>query len=528
MMRKNILSSFIYAILSILILLALPCLACNSNNTSSELNLIQMEPMTLDPAISSESTSHLYISQLFSGLVKLDEDLNIVPDIAEKWTVSDDEKTYTFTLKEGVKFHDGKEVTAQDFKYSWERACNPMTGSETAAVYLNDIVGADDILYGMATELKGVEALDKYTLKVTIDEPKEYFLSKLTYQTSYVIDKENVEENIDWWRNPNGTGPFKLKEWLPGDRITLEANNNYYSDPVKLERVNFNILAGYPLNLYETDMIDVAPISESYIDTVEDPEGRFYQDLYKYPTLGFAYLGFNTQKPPFDDINIRQAFCHAVNKEKIVKVILKDMAINADSIIPAGIPGYNPVLQTLDYDIEKAKELIASSKYGDASNLPPIIFSTAGFGGSITQELGAIIQGWEEELGVEITVRVLEPDIYNYNLDDEVDNLYMYGWIADYPDPQDFLDILYYTGSNYNVGKYSNKEVDSLLDKAGTETDETKRFELYGEAEQMILLDAPSLPLWVDTNYILVKPYVKGYELNAMGMPSLDKTYIEY
>ena len=526
-MQKSISRNFVFIALSVLILLTLPGLACNPDNASSELNLVQLEPVTLDPAISSESTSHLYISQLFSGLVKLDQDLYIVPDIAEKWTISDDGTIYTFTLKEGVKFHNGKEVTAEDFKYSWERACNPMTGSDTAATYLNDIIGADDVLYGLATEIEGVEVLDKYTLKVTIDEPKKYFLSKLTYQTSFVTDKENVESNIDWWRNPNGTGPFKLKEWVPGERITMVANDNYYGDPVKLEKINFDILAGYPLSLYETDMIDIAPISEFYIDAAEDPQGRFYQDLQKYPAMGFQYIGFNTTKPPFDDINVRQAFCHAVNKEKIIEVILKDTVINSEGIIPPGIPGYNPEFQTLDYDIEKAKELIANSKYGDAANLPPIIFTTAGFGGAIPKELGAIVQGWEEDLGVDITVRQLEPDIFNYNLDSEVDNIYMYGWIADYPDPQDFLDILFYTGSNYNVGKYSNKEVDNLLDRAGIEADETKRFELYREAEQMILLDAPSLPLWSDINYVLIKPYVKDYELNAMGMPSLDKTYIE-
>jgi oligopeptide transport system substrate-binding protein len=203
------------------------------------------------------------------------------------------------------------------------------------------------------------------------------------------------------------------------------------------------------------------------------------------------------------------------------------MSTNSKSIIPPGIPGYSPDLEILDYDVEKARELITESKYGDIDNLPPIVFTASGYGGSISEEVGAIIQDWQDNLGVEITVRQLDPEIFSYDLNDEVDDIYFYGWIADYPDPQDFLDTLFYTGSSYNVSKYSNKEVDSLLEKAAVERDEVKRMELYREAEQMIILDAPCLPLWVDTNYTLIKPYVKDFILNPLGMPSLNKAYIE-
>jgi oligopeptide transport system substrate-binding protein len=531
MMRKSFSGLIIFTLISLLIILGPLSLGCdviaNGNNDDS-LDLLDIGPVTLDPAISTESTSHLYISQIFSGLVQLDDDLHIKPDIADDWTISKDGRTYTFTLKKGVTFHNGKEVTAQDFKYSWERACDPATGSETAAIYLNDILGADDVLYGQTTEIEGVEVLDKYTLKVTLDEPKVYFLSKLTYQTSFVVDRENVESGIEWWKKPNGTGPFVLKEWIPGEIITLAANNKYYGDLAKLDEINFHILAGYSMELYELGEIDVAPVSQPYIDKAEDPEGNFRQDLHLFPQLSFTYIGFNTSKPPFDDINIRQAFCHAVDKEKIINVILKDMVADGKGIIPPGIPGYSPDLTILDYDLEKAKELIAQSKYEDAANLPPIVFTAAGYGGNISEETGAIIQDWEDNLGVQITVRQLEPEIFSYDLNDEVDDIYMYGWIADYPDPQDFLDTLFYTGSSYNVSNYSNEEVDSLLDKAGVETDEVKRLELYREAEQTILLDAPCLPLWVDTNYILIKPYLKDYKLNPLGMPSLSKAYFEY
>jgi oligopeptide transport system substrate-binding protein len=516
-----------YALAAIIVLLITVISGCTPYD-SSTLNLESIEPITLDPAISSETTSHLFIGQLFSGLVKLGEDSHIQPDIAESWTVSDDGRTYIFKLREDVTFHNGKEVTAQDFKYSWERACNPETGSETAATYLNDIVGVQDVLNGTASEIKGVEVLDDNTLQVTIDEAKVYFLAKLTYQTSFVVDRENVESGNQWWRQPNGTGPFILKEWVDGDSITLKANAKYYGEVPKLDEVVFHILAGYPMDLYEMGDIDVASISELYIDKAADPKGNFHQDLHQYPELSFDYIGFNTTKPPFDDINIRQAFCHAIDKEKIIDVIKRNVVANANGIVPPGMPGYNPDLEGLDYNIDKAKALIANSKYKDVENLPPIVFTTMGYGGNIHREIGAIIQDWQDNLGVQVTVRQLDPTVYLYRLKDEVDNIYYFGWVADYPDPQDFFDPLFYTGSSYNTGKYSNEEVDTLLDKARIETDETKRLNLYREAEQIILKDVPNFPLWNDRNYILIKPYVKNYSLDPSGIPSLDKAYVEH
>ena len=169
------------------------------------LDLYDIDPHTLDPAISGDMTSHEYIMQLFSGLVILDEDLEPAPDIAERWDMSDDGRTYTFYLRKDVKFHNGRGVNAADFKYSWERACSPSTGSQTADTYLGDIVGVKDVLAGTAGEIGGVRVIDDYTLEVTIDAPKAYFLSKLTYPTAYVVDSEDVARGADWWHKPNGT-----------------------------------------------------------------------------------------------------------------------------------------------------------------------------------------------------------------------------------------------------------------------------------------------------------------------------------
>ena len=490
------------------------------------LNLLDFSPMTLDPAISSEITSHTYVLQIFSGLVRLGDEAKPVPDIAKSWQKSDDGKTYTFYLRKGVKFQDGNEVTAQDFKYSWERACYPETGSQTAATYLGDIMGAKDVMEGKATKISGVEVIDNYTLKIAIDAPKPYFLAKMTYPTTFVVDKANVESDKNWWQKPNGTGPFKLKEWEKDEILILEPNELYYGQHPNIKRIDHRLLAGLPMDMYELGEIDVAEVSEYYIDKASDERGPFYNELAVFPEFSFSYIGFNTQKPPFDDVNIRQAFCYAVNKERVIKLILKGMVTEADGILPLDMPGYNDRLQGLNYDAAKAKSLIASSKYGSAANLPPITLTTSGLGGNIHEFLGAIIQDWRENIGVEVSVRQLEPEIFTYHLREEADEMFYWGWIADYPDPQNFLDILFHTGAEYNTGNYSNPEVDSLLDRAGVEQDETARFQLYQQAEQILVNKAACLPLWFDRTYLLIKPYVKNYKLDAQGIPTLKEVYV--
>jgi len=491
------------------------------------LSLYGVDPLTLDPAVTGEMTSHEYVMQLFNGLVRLDDNLKPVPGIARKWQVSDDGRTYTFYLRDDVRFHDGREVMAGDFKYSWERACDPETGSLTAATYLNDIVGVKDVLAGKTEEISGVRVLDDYTLQVTIDMPKSYFLSKMTYPTAFVVDRANVETGEEWWRLPNGTGPFKLRQWDENQMLVLERNELYYGEPAKVNFVVFQLWGGIPMNMYETGEIDATGINISYADKVTDKAGPFYRELTVTPELSFYYIGFNTARPPFDDVNIRRAFSQAIDKDKLVSLVFRDMVQRADGILPPGMPGFNEDLSGLGYDVNKARELIQESRYGDVSNLPPITITTSGRGGLISQGLEAIINEWRQNLGVEVTVRQLEPERFMYHLKEEKDDMFYTGWVADYPHPQDFLDILFHSGAENNYGDYSHLEVDILLEVAGVEPDNDLSLELYQQAEQLLVEDAACLPLWFGKNYVLVKPYIKGYELDPLGIAMLDKVSIE-
>jgi oligopeptide transport system substrate-binding protein len=494
---------------------------------SGVLKLDGIDPYTLDPAVAGDGNSHNFIVQIFSGLVRFDDNLETVPDIAERWELSQDRRTYTFYLRKGVHFHNGRGVTAADFKYSWERACSPATGSLTAPTYLGDVVGVADVVAGKATEISGVKVVSDYVLQVTIDAPRSYFLSRLTYPTAFVVDKANVASGQEWWRKPNGTGPFKLKEWQESDHLTLERNTDFYGDVARIERVEYAFLSGVTMNLYETGKIDVAGVSVPYIDRVTDTAGPFSDQLQITPELSFYWIGFNLTRPPFDDVNVRRAFTMAVDKDKIVSLVFRDLVQRADGILPPGLPGYNQNISGLGYDISQAKQLIAQSKYGDVSNLPPLTLTTPGDGGLISSYLEAVITDWRQNLGVEVTVRQLEPERYFYHLKDEKDELFDMGWIADYPHPQDFLDVLFRTGAENNYGEYSSPAVDALLDKAALEADDEKSLELYQQAEQMLVDDAAVLPLWFGQDYILVKPYVTGYKLNAMGFAWLNKVSLK-
>jgi oligopeptide transport system substrate-binding protein len=490
------------------------------------LHLYGVDPYTLDPGVSGEMTSHEYVAQIFSGLVRLDDDLEVVPDIAERWEVGEDNKTYTFYLRKDATFQDGRGVTAADFKYSWERACNPATGSSVAAIYLGDIAGADDVLAGEAVEISGLKVLGERELEVTLEGPRSYFLYKLTYSTAFVVDRYNVAQGDDWWRQPNGTGPFRLEQWVEGSSLVLVRNDGYYGRKASLERVEFTLFGGLPMMLYENDEIDAAGVSTAYYDRVTDPAGPFYDQLQVSPELSFSYIGFNCEKPPFDDADIRRAFSHAIDKDKVISLVFGDLVEKAEGILPPGIPGYDESLAGLEFDVDKAKELIALSDYGDVANLPEITITTGGYGGGISTALSAIIAEWRENLGVEVKVRVLEPERFLYYLKQEKDEMYEMGWVADYPHPQDFLEILFRTGNDANYSGYSNAEVDAMLAAAAAEADKSLSLEVYRQIEQMLVEDAACLPLWFDVNYTLVKPYVAGYELNPMGFAWLNRVSI--
>jgi oligopeptide transport system substrate-binding protein len=493
--------------------------------SSTVLNLEATEPYTLDPALAADSGSVLFVSQIFSGLVKTGNS-GVLPDIATSWDISTDGKTYTFHLRNDVAFQNGDRLTAADFKYSWERACTPSVGSTTAPTYLSDILGAADMLASRATSLSGVKVVDDYTLQVTLVKPASYFIYKLAFVTAFAVDKTNVASGANWWQTPSGTGPFKLGSWAKTTSITLTQNRNYYGSAVKLGSAVFKFLAGRSMDLYETGQIDVANIGGDDLDRASDPAGSFASQLKSVPELSLSYIGFNVEGAPFDDPLVRKAFSLAVDINKIISLTYNNAIQGANGILPTGIPGYDPNSAALGFNVAQAKALIAQSKYGSVSNLPVITITTSGYGGLIDGGLQAIINEWRVNLGVTVNVRQLEPSVFLYNLKQEKDQMFYSGWIADYPNPQDFLEILFRTGADFNSGGYSNTAVDALLNQAAAATDSTVSLGLYQQAQKLIIADAAVMPLFFGQEYLLVKPYVTGFQVNPMGMLVLDQVVV--
>ena len=488
------------------------------------------DPPTLDPHLTSDTTSAALVVEIFSGLVSFNPDLELVPDIASRWDISDDGLTYTFHLRPEAKFHDGKPVTAHDFKWSFERAVSPDLGSPVAETYLGDIVGIKDVLDGIATEISGVKVIDDHTLQVTIDKPKAYFLAKMAYHTAFVVDQANVEAGgRNWTDNPNGTGAFKLKEYRIGERIVFERNADYYLEPAHLDQVVMNLTGGQAMAMYENDEIDLTGVGLFDLERVQDPNEPLNKEYVVVPP-GFSvtYIGFNTNLPPFDDLNFRQALNHAVDKELIATEVLAGLRVPAYGILPPGFPGYNPDLQGLKYDPELAQQLLETSRYSTPDSYDRIIVTVPGTGGTIGLDLEVIIEMWRQTLGVEVEIQQVEWATYLEDLNQQKFQAFAgLGWSADYPDPQDFLDILFHSQSEINHGAYSNTQLDDILEEARVEPDVPARMALYNQAEEMIVEDAAWVPLWfTGERHALVKPHIKDYKLTPMILPKLRYVYI--
>ena len=471
-------------------------------------------PREYDPATTHGSGNKL----VFSGLVFLDPHLNLTPDLAESWDASPDGTVYTFHLRENARFHDGRPVIAQDVVYSWERALSPALASDTALTYLGDIVGAREMYQGQADHIAGLEALDEHTLQVTIDAPKPYFLLKLTYATAFVLDKANVESGEEWFRAPNGTGPYKLTEWRRFEQISYEANPDFYLGKPSIPYVIVKLYSGVGVRLYEASEIDITGISYYSAERFLDPSEPLHNELVTGVSLCTGYVVFDVTRPPFDDVRVRKAFSMAFDRQKYIDVVLSGRALPAIGIYPPGLPGFNIALKGLPYDPSRARRLLAESKYGD--NLPPITYTDAGIGSSIGADVAALAQMWKQMLGVEITVENLEPNyFYERVLAGQHGQIFGGGWCADYPDPQNFADVLFHSGSAQNSGGYSNPELDALLEQARVERNVSKRIEIYQQVEQMIVDDAPVLFTIHSLSYQLVKPYVKGYVFTPIDVP---------
>jgi oligopeptide transport system substrate-binding protein len=472
----------------------------------------------LDPIQVRDEGTAEYIVEIFGGLVTLDLDLKIQPDIAEKWDISGDGRTYTFTLRDDVVFHNGKRVTAEDFKYSFERAADPAENSPTVTLYLGLIEGVDEKFAGDADEVSGVQVVDERTLQITIEHPADYFLAELTYPVAFVVDQEQITSNPrNWTRDPNGTGPFELKTFTPAEEIVLSRNDRYHLGAPKLDEVVFELSGGSLSTRYENDELHISVVPGADIEAVKDGSSPLAEDYRPQPRMTTSYFAFNVDKAPFDDPKVRQAMAMAIDRETINEVLLFETQRVADGILPPEMPGYDESVTSYEFDPEKAKTTLAESQY--ANNIPRIILTYAGTGGDAPNVLQAVADMWRENLGIDVELQASEYSAYLRELRRGTFQMYSAGWAADYPDPEDFLDKLFHSESAQNEQGYSDPEVDRLLEEAREEDDFEARKALYKQVEQKILDDAIIIPDFWPVEHLLVKPCVQGWPELSMSVP---------
>ncbi|PWB53362.1 MAG: hypothetical protein C3F13_09470 [Anaerolineales bacterium] len=482
------------------------------------------EPEDLDPAI-AETNGGDYIGLLYSGLVRLAPDNQIIGDLAENWVTNADGSVYTFTLRNGLVFQDGSPLTAQDVKYSWERAADPANDSPTASTYLGDITGVKEMLAGNAEEISGVKVINDLTLQVSLVSPVQYFLAKLGYVTGYVVQKEAVEADPDEWMfHPNASGPYGLKELVEDERITFERNDNYHAPP-QIRYMAYNTNApGTQLSYYETGTTDFAYPSWAELEELQATDNPMHDQLLSGNGMSTSFVMLNNTMPPMDDPNVRLALTLAIDKDRLVEQFLENWYVRADSILPPGMPGYTE-FEPQTYDPQAARDALAKSEY--AGKMPVLTMNVHGYAGDTDAWADALIQMWRDALGIEVQIEFLDPLDFTAAAHAGHGHMVLYGWNADYPDPSNFLDILFHSKSDINVSGYTNPEVDAILEQGRVELDPAKRLNLYNQAEKLLLEDHAAIPTDHSMDYILVNPRVQGYTLTHFGVKWFMELWLE-
>ena len=478
------------------------------------------DPSTLDPARVSDAYGLSVSQQLFDGLVQFDQTLSITPALAQYWKASRDGLIWTFTLRKGVKFHSGREVTAEDVVYSFTRVLDPRINSGAADLFAN-VKGAQEFRQGTKNEVIGLVALDRHTVQITLTEATVPFVTVLAVGHAQIVPKDVVEQRGETFgTSPIGTGPFKFVRWERGKEIVLEHNPEYFDGPPKLSRVVYKVFPGEQFEaMYDAfqkgDLEDTPIPTRDYRRIVT---GKSYVFV-KRPMISVRFYGLNTRVKPLNDVRVRQALAHAIDGEALIEEVFLGRYTVARGILPPGSLGYNPDLKSHAYDPARARELLAQAGYPQGRGLPPIaIWSSV--------KLERVLQEHEQIKKYLAAVGITADFHYETNwptfsaaLAQGKFPMFLYAWFADVPDPDNFLFKLFFSKSPRNFTGYANPVVDDLLIQARAEKDLRRRVDLYRRAEQLILDDVPLIPSLHYTYERLFQPYVRSVEVNGLGDP---------
>lgn len=505
---------------------------------------------TFDPAKAGDVDSINAVQMVYTGLVSLNDKLEVQDQLAASHSVSDDGLTWKFTLKPNLTFSDGKPLTSKDVAYSIDRALQPATKSSIASTYLGLIKDADKLQAGKISTIINDSLLtpDDNTVIIVTAQKAAYFLETLTYNTSFVIEKSMVDKYGTSFASHlqegiGGAGPWMVSKYTPGQDIEFVPNPHYYGKKPQLKKVvmPFYQQSDTIWQVYQTGQVHSSGVPSNQIEAAKKlPKNQYHQA----PALVTLFYSMNYLAKPFNNLKVRQAFALAINKDDIANRVYKGSVIATNHIVPSGMPGYSQNLTGPQGKAPKGDATLAKQLFDEGlkeegmtlASLPPITFSTSANSDTARNEVQAVQQMWQTTLGVKVNLDTME---FN-KLSDLIDNtkgnpkglqIWRSDWFADYPDPQDWLTLLFSREAGKNAENYGMNQTplnaaqqanQDLMAKADANSNATERMQQYNQVEQALVNDVAWIPIYQDTSTYVLKPCVVGTVDNAQGLTPPD------
>lgn len=487
-------------------------------------------PETMDPALNSAVDGGNMLLHAFECLLVVGEDGTLQPGQAETWETSEDGLTWTFHLRDGLKWSDGTDLTANDFVYSWKRVCDPEVAAPYAETVLSMVKGYDDAIKGDIDAL-AVTAPDDNTLVVELSNPCTYFGSLAAFATLSPVQQATIETNGDAWAVASETyvsnGPFYMTEWVPGSHITFSKNPNYWNaDAIKLDRLKFMLIedSNAAYSAYQTG--EVLMIKD--VPTEEIPSLTGTDEFHVEPIIGTYYVVLNQNEEVFQDEKVREALNLAIDREYVANTLMQGTYSPASNFIGPGwvdtdgtefvdnANGGKGYIDNSDYkgNLEKAKQLLADAGYPDGEGFPSIAYTTNDT--SYHKVVAEYLQQAWAELGIDLQVNIVEWASFTPLRRAQEYDVARNGWVGDYSDPSNMLEVLYSTNGN-NDGKYNSAEFDAALDLSRTTLDPKERSEALHNAEDILMKETGCLPIAYYNDFWLQSPKITGSWHSAYG-----------
>jgi ABC-type transport system substrate-binding protein len=494
----------------------------NAQNADVFTYPIVTNPTTLDPGQVQDGDTIDMLQQVYMGLVGWDTNSKVTPLMCESWDVKDGGKAYVFHLRKGIKFSNGRAVTADDFKWTLERNCSKEFASPVVSDYLDDIVGFQDFHADKRKDLPGVKVIDPNTLEIDITAPRPYFLMKLTYLDAAVLCKEAIKpgEQITSPSEMVGTGPFKCTNFVPNEDVVLEANDYYFEGKPKLARIDRPVIkdAVQRLDKYKAGEVDLVQLERQDVAALQsDP--KYKDQLHFYPRPSIFYVGMNPKgQPAFANRHLRRAVAMAIDRHMIVSEVMGGLVDEATGILPPGVLGHRDKTALLPFDIAGAKKELALAGFTDPTKVPELTIWCRGDRPDFKLVTEAVQSQVQTNLGIKVGTQVIDWGTYLKTWDAGQIGFFHMRWAADYLDPQNFLSTLLASYGNENRGiNYNSPQFDALCKQADAEPNEQKRIALYAQAEDMALQDAPWDPIYFQKDTELINPRVQGIRDSVFG-----------